>query len=105
MTQKIQFLFARSLGSVKCRVLGCQGLQFPKMFFVFVEWFLRSRERIKQVELFDRRKQRLVVVWSVKIDQCIADAFQDRECRRRTIDELAIRAGYGKRSLDNEVFG
>ena len=44
-----------------------------------------------------------MIMRAVKIDQCIANIFQDRQCRRRTVDELAIAAGRRKTSLNNKI--
>ena len=60
-------------------------------------------EGVEQRELTLRRKKRLVIVRSVKIDEFVAEIFQDGEGRGRAIDELAVCAGYGKRALENQI--
>ena len=44
-----------------------------------------------------------MIVRAVKIDKCVADVFQNRQRRRRTVDELTVRPGCGKCSLDNQI--
>ena len=44
-----------------------------------------------------------MIVRAVKIDQGVADVFQDRQRSRRAIDELTIGAGRGKCSLNNKI--
>ena len=82
-------------------MLRCQRLQFAKVFLKLGELFFRPRKRIEQIELPVGREERLVIVRAVKIDQRVADIFQDRQRRGRTVDELAIGAGNGKTSLNN----
>ena len=49
------------------------------------------------------RKQRLVIVRAMKIDQLIAEILQDRQSGGRAIDKLTIAAARGKRPLDDEI--
>ena len=53
-------------------------LQLPIMPSVFVELPFRARKRIEQAQLRLGREQRLVVVRAVKIDEFIAQIFQNR---------------------------
>ena len=46
-----------------------------------------------------------MIVRAVKIDQRVTDAFQDRQCRGRAVDELTIVARGGKCSLNNKIIG
>src|SRR5438876_7408671 len=73
------------------------------MLPVFVELLLSARERIEQAQLCFGRKQRLVVVRPVKIDQFVAEILQDRQCRGRTVDELPSASGGRETSLDDEI--
>ena len=105
MAQEIELLFARGFGGVKRSVVGSECLQFPKMLLILCELLFGARDRIEQVELFVGREQRLVIVRAVKIDQRIADIFQDRQRRRRAVDELAIGASCRKCALNNQIVG
>src|SRR5712691_3696825 len=103
MTKEIQLLFAGGLDLVESSVFGGEGLQLLEMFSIFLELRFGSRERIEQVELLFRREQRLVIVRAVKIDQGIADVFQDRQGGGRSVDELTIVARGGKCSLNDKI--
>ena len=103
MTKKVEFLFTRGFRGVERGVFGKQRLQLTVMLPVFVELLLSARERIEQAQLCFGRKQRLVVVRPVKIDQFVAKILQDRQCRGRTVDELPSTSGGRKASLDDEI--
>src|SRR2546430_8558615 len=103
MAEKIEFLLARGFRGIERGVLGGERLQLAKPFLIIGELLLRAGERIEKIELPVRRKQGLVIMRAMKIDQRVADAFQDRQRGRRTVNELAIRSGRGKCSLDNQI--
>src|SRR5436190_13909310 len=73
------------------------------MFSIFIELFVSPGERIEQAELGFRREQRLVVVWAMKIDEFVAELFQDRQGCWRTIDKLPSAAGNREAALDDQV--
>jgi hypothetical protein len=70
---------------------------------IFIELVFGTRERIKQAQLRLGREQRLVIVRPVKIDEVVAELFQDRQCRWRTVDELTRAAGNREAALDDQV--
>src|SRR6266536_4949738 len=73
------------------------------MLSIFVELFFGARERIEQAQLCLGRKQRLMIVRDMKIDQIVAKTFQNRQCGWRTIDELARAASSRKAAFDDEI--
>ena len=95
MPQKIELLFAGGFSRVERSMLGEQGLQLPIALSIFLELRFGARERVEQIQLFIRRKQRLVIMRPMKIDKVIAELFQDRQCGGRTVDELAVGAARG----------
>ena len=84
-------------------MLSEERLQLPVMLSIPLELFVSARERIKQAQLRLRREQRLVIVRAVKINKFIAEIFQDRHRRRRTVDELARSTSSRETSLDDEI--
>src|SRR5205809_2227875 len=93
MTKKIELLLARRFRSIECSVFSKQSLQLPIMLSVFVELLESARKRIEQGQLSFGRKQRLVIVRPMEIDKFISEIFEDRQCRWRSIDELARATG------------
>ena len=90
MTKQIELLSARCFRCVERGMFRQQRLQLLVMLSIFLELLFRARERIEQTQLRLGREQRLVIVRPVKIDQFIADILQDRQRRRRAVDELTI---------------
>src|SRR5438552_17861678 len=74
------------------------------MFSIFTKLLFSPCERIKQAQLCVRREQRLVIVWPMEIDKLIAETLQDRQSRRRTVDELPRPARDRETSFDMRSF-
>src|SRR6266852_822273 len=73
------------------------------MFPIFIELFLSTCERIEQCQLCLGRKQRLMIVRSMKIDKIVSEVFQDRQCCWRTVDELARARAARETSFNDEI--
>src|SRR2546426_54515 len=73
------------------------------MLSIFVDLAFGARKRIEQAQLCLRRKQRLVIVRSMKINKIVSEIFQDRQCSWRTIDELARARADRETSLNDEI--
>ena len=71
------------------------------MLPIFLKLLFSPRERIKQAQLRLGREQRLVIVRPMKIDKLVAELFQDRQRRWRTVDELTRAAGNRETALDD----
>ena len=78
MPKQIDFLFAGGFRGVERGVLRPQRLQLAVALLEFPQRLGRVREGVEQRELPVRRKERLMVVRSVQIDQLIAQIFQHR---------------------------
>jgi hypothetical protein len=75
MPKQIDFLFARGLSGVEGGVFGPQPLQLPVALLELPQSLARVRISVEQRELPVGRKERLMVVWSVQVDQLIPEIF------------------------------
>ena len=103
MPQQVDFLFAGGFRGAQRRVFGPQRLQLPIALFEFPRGLLRVRKSIEQRELPVRRKERLMIVRSVQIDQLVAQILQHGERGRRSIDELAVCARRRKAAFHDQL--
>src|SRR6185436_20925848 len=59
-------------------------------------------ESIEQIELAGRLQEGLVLVRAVNVYQPLADSSERRKCRRRTVDELAVRTAGCERTFQDQ---
>src|SRR5436190_21041609 len=93
MTKQIELLSARCFRCVERTMFREQRLQLLVMLSIFLELLFSAREGIEQTQLRLGREQSLVIVRAVKIDEFIADVLQDRQRRRRAVDDVPIGCG------------
>ncbi len=91
MPQEIQLPFERGFVTCQRPMLGNKMAVPAKMLGASRALRLGAGIRIEERELLLARKQRLMIVRPMKIDERFAQFFQDGQRRRAAVDELPVR--------------
>ena len=103
MAQQFEFAVERGLVGSQAGVLFAQPTQAGPDGHVILPGGLGAAEGVKQIELAFGAQERLVIVRAVQVHEEVAELLEHGERGRRTVDELPVAPGLGKRALDDEV--